>query len=159
MNAEHTDSVNAKAGLRRDQRGAVLVEFVVVLVPRLTIFFVFTQLSAVAIAKLRFKHATVIGARAAAVFSNSGDNCPECSGSGQSEVNAAVRAALQGSGVTVLSASVQDSSNRDDPYNLVQVRVTGVYNCTVPLGRVICGGMLPFTETKSMPHQGARYRL
>lgn len=147
----------AKAGLRRDQRGAVLAEFVVVLVPLLTIFFVFTQLSAIAIAKLRFKHATVIGARAAAVMSNSGDNCPGCDGQGA--VGAGVRAALQGSGVTVLTVNIQDSSNRDDPYNLVQVTVVGRYNCTVPLGRVICGPMLPFTETKSMPHQGARYRL
>lgn len=146
-----------------DQRGAVLAEFVVAIVPLLTIFFVFVQISAISAARLRFKHAAVIGARAAAVFSNQGDNCPECSGDGSGEVNAAVRSALGSAGrnMSGVSAEVNDRSNRNDPYGLVTVTVTGRYQCGVPLGRIICGtgGSVTFTERKSMPHQGALYKL
>jgi hypothetical protein len=151
-----------RKNLRDDKRGAVLAEFVVVLVPLLTIFFVFVQISAIAAARIRFKHAAVIGARAAAVFSNKGDNCPECQGDGSGEVNAAVRAALgsTNSKITGVSAQVNDRSNRTDPYGLVTVEVTGRYQCGVPLGRIICGGgSVAFTERKSMPHQGALYRM
>ena len=153
---------NDKKNLLRDQRGAVLAEFVVAIVPLLTIFFVFVQISAISAARIRFKHAAVIGARAAAVFSNKGDNCPECSGDGSGEVNAAVRAALGSAGRSMsgVSADVNDRSNRSDPYGLVTVTVTGRYQCGVPLGRIICGGgSVTFTERKSMPHQGALYRM
>jgi len=155
--------MNEKNDLLRDQRGAVLAEFVVAIVPLLTIFFVFVQLSAIAAARLRFKHAAVVGARAAAVFSNAGDNCPECEGGGGDDVNQAVRAALGSTApkFTGLAADVTDRSSRRDPYGLVTVQVTGRYQCSVPLGRVICGinGSVPFTERKSMPHQGALYRM
>ena len=147
--------------LLRDQRGAVLAEFVVALVPLLTIFFVFVQISAIAAARIRFKLAAVIGARAAAVFSNKNNNCPECQSDGANEVNAAVRAAL-GTQARALNASatVDDRSNRSEPYGLVTVTVTGQYQCGVPLGKVICsGGSVTFTERKSMPHQGALYKM
>lgn len=152
---------NDDNNLLTDERGAVLAEFVVALVPLITIFFVFVQISAIAAARIRFKHAAVIGARAAAVFSNKGDNCPECQGDGTSEVNAAVRAALGSAGRSInASATVNDRSNRSDPYGLVTVTVTGQYQCGVPLGKIICGGgSVTFTERKSMPHQGALYKM
>lgn len=150
-------------GLIHDQRGAVLAEFVVAIVPLLTIFFVFVQISAIAAARIRFKHSAVIAARAAAVFSNQGNNCPECTSTGESEVNAAVRSALGSAGAKMqgVSANVTDRSNRTDPYGLVTVEVTGQYQCSVPLGRIICGtdSAVTFTERKSMPHQGALYKL
>lgn len=157
-----------KRSLRTDTRGAVLAEFVVAIFPLLTIFFVFVQISAVSIAKLMVKHSAVIGARAAAVFSNKRDNCPECTGNGEGEVNGAVRAALvnwQGKFSSV-SAFVDDNSSRDigsnegyGPYGMVTVTVRAAYTCEVPIGRLICpGGTLTITEIKSMPHQGARYK-
>jgi hypothetical protein len=149
-------------GLLHDKRGAVLAEFVVAIVPLLTIFFVFVQISAIAAARIRFKHVAIIGARAAAVFSNRGDNGPECQGDGSGEVTAAVRAGLGSASrnVTGVSASVNDRSNRTDPFGLVTVTVTGNYQCGVPLGKIICGGgSVTFTERKSMPHQGAIYRM
>jgi hypothetical protein len=146
--------------LRRDQRGAVLAEFVITFIPLMSCFFVFLQLSLVASARLRLKHAAVIGARAAAVFSNVNDNCPECCGSGQAEIEAGVRAAIgTPSNLAVSSVEVNDQSSRNDPYGLVSVTVTGRYQCGVPLGKIICGeSTTTFVETKSMPHQGARYR-
>jgi hypothetical protein len=162
-----TNESGKKKSLRTDTRGAVLAEFVVAIFPLLTVFFVFLQISAVSIAKLMVKHSAVIGARAAAVFSNKGNNCPECTGDGEGEVNAAVRAALvnwQGKFSNV-SASVNDTSTDQagdqgfGPYGLVTVTVRASYKCEVPVGRVICpGGVLTITEIKSMPHQGARYK-
>jgi hypothetical protein len=168
MGAKKKQASSRKTSLKTDTRGAVLAEFVVAIFPLLTIFFVFLQISAVSVAKLMVKHSAVIGARAAAVFSNKRDNCPECSGDGVAEVNGAVRAALvnwQGKFGSV-TATVDDASSRDKgsnegygPYGLVTVTVRASYRCEVPVGRLICpGGNLSITEIKSMPHQGARYK-
>lgn len=156
-----------KKSLKTDTRGAVLAEFVVAIFPLLTIFFVFVQLSALSIAKLLTKHAAVVGARAAAVFSNKNDNCPECQGDGSGDVNSAVKSALvnwQGRFSSV-STTVDDTSTRErgdegfGPYGLVTVTVRARYSCQVPVGKLICpGGSVTITEIKSMPHQGARYR-
>lgn len=146
---------------RGHRRGAVLAEFVVALVPLLTIFFVFVQLSAIAAARLRFKHAAVIGARCAAVYSNKNKTCPECQGDGETEVNAAVRAGLgsEGRAYASVSTTIDDRSSAGDPYGLVTVNATAEYRCGVPLGRIICGTdfATTFTEKKSLPHQGANY--
>lgn len=154
--------MKGSAGLLADKRGAVLVEFAVVLMPLLTTFFVFLQLSAITVARLRFKHGTVVAARAAAVFSNQHDNCPECSGDGKSEIENAARAGVgNNSGIRITNVQVDDRSTKDDSqngqYGPVTVTVTGRYTCGVPLGKVICIGMRPFEEKKTMPRQGARY--
>jgi len=156
-----------KKSLKTDTRGAVLAEFVVAIFPLLTIFFVFVQLSALSIAKLLTKHSAVVGARAAAVFSNKNDNCPECSGDGSADVNAAVKSALVNwnGRFSSVNATINDTSTRekgndgDGPYGLVTVTVRARYTCAVPVGKLICpGGGVTITEIKSMPHQGARYR-
>lgn len=157
----------AEKSLLTDKRGAVLAEFVVAIMPLLTVFFVFVQISALSIAKLLVKHSAVVGARAAAVFSNKNDNCPECQGDGVAEVNGAVRSALVNwqDRFSSVNATVDDRSNRDKgdegfgPYGLVTVTVRARYQCKVPLGKMICpGGELTITEIKSLPHQGARYK-
>jgi hypothetical protein len=145
-----------------DKRGAVLAEFVLVLVPLMTTFFVFLQLSAIAVARLRFKHGTVVAARAAAVYSNQHGNCPECSGDGKSEIENAARAGVgANSQIRITKVEIEDRSTKDDSqngqYGPVTVKVTGRYTCRVPLGKIICVGMKPFEETKTMPRQGARY--
>lgn len=160
--------------LHRDQRGAVLIEFVVAVVPLLTIFFVFVQLSAIAAATLMVKHSAVVGARAAAVYSNVNDNVPEgCSDDGKQRIADGVRVALGRWAPSITTEvevtdrssrwedSEEDSSpNVDGPYDLVTVRVTAHYRCEVPLGRLICPrGSKTIVQTKSMPHQGARYRI
>lgn len=155
--------------LKTDTRGAVLAEFVIAIIPLLTVFFVFVQISALSIAKLLVKHSTIVGARAAAVFSNQHENCPECTSDGRAVVTAAVRSALVNwqSKFTSVTADVEDNSSReigDDqgygPYGLVTVRVEARYKCEIPLGKVICSGggnTVLIRETKTMPHQGARY--
>jgi hypothetical protein len=141
----------------------VLAEFVVAIVPLLTIFFVFVQISSIAAARIRFKHAAVIGARCAAVSSNKNNTCPECKGDGEAKVNDAVRAGLGSTAAksyTGIRATVNDRSSERDPYGLVTVTATASYTCAVPLGRIICGagGAVTFTERKSLPHQGANYK-
>jgi hypothetical protein len=152
----------ARAKRRAHQRGAVLAEFVVAIVPLLTIFFVFVQLSAISVARIRFKHAAVIGARCAAVYSNKNHTCPECEGDGEAEVTEAVRTGLGSTAraYSDISASVADGSSERDPYGLVTVTATAKFQCAVPLGRLICGtsSEVPFTERKSLPHQGALYK-
>lgn len=154
-----------KKSLHKDQRGAVLAEFVIVLLPMLTTFFVFAQLAAMASARLMLKHSAVVAARAASVYSNSGDNVPEASGAdGRGDVQSAAQAALGtwNRSFTGVSVAVNDTSTRgddDNQYDLVTVTVSATYRCQVPLGKIICGGgTRAMQDTKSMPHQGARYR-
>jgi len=78
--------------LVKDQRGAVLAEFVVAIFPLLTIFFVFVQLSMLAVSSLIVKHSAVVGARAASVFANEHQNVPEqCGDDGRAKIDSAVR--------------------------------------------------------------------
>jgi Flp pilus assembly protein TadG len=158
------NEMEREGSLARDTRGAVLVEFVVAIFPLLTIFFVFVQLSAIAVAALMTKQAGVVAARAAAVYSNTKNNVPEaCGDDGQKKIEEAVTAAL-GPWAKKMTTEVEvtDTSSRKEPdgvYDLVTVRVTARYRCEVPLGRIICpGGTKTIIETKSMPHQGARYK-
>lgn len=161
-------SKKERKSLRTDTRGAVLAEFVVAIFPLLTVFFVFVQISAVSIAKLMVKHSAVIASRAAAVYANGKKNCPECQGDGASEINASAKAALVNwqnkfssvsATVDTDSSTNQKGNDGDGPYGLVTVTVRARYKCEVPVGKVICpGGTLLITETKSMPHQGARYK-
>jgi uncharacterized membrane protein YgcG len=152
-------------GLAKDTRGAVLAEFVVAIFPLLTIFFVFVQLSMLAISSLIVKHSAVVGARAAAVFSNQNQNVPElCGDNGTAKIEEAVRAAVgpwQDRISTTVSVRDQSSRSEDDGvYDLVTVTVTARVRCAVPVGKIICGAGFTkqIVDVKSMPHQGARYR-
>jgi uncharacterized membrane protein YgcG len=150
--------------LKDDKRGAVLVEFVVAFVPLMTVFFVYVQLTQLAVARLLEKHSPVVGARPAAVYHNEKQNVPEmCGDNGKAKVDSAVTAALgHWSDRITTTTNITDTSNRDSDgvYNLVTVKVNAVVRCRVPLGRLMCpGGMAIFSDTKSMPHQGARYKV
>lgn len=150
--------------LAKDQKGAVLAEFVVAIFPLLTIFFVFVQLSMLAVSAIIVKHSAVVGARAASVFANEHQNVPEqCGDDGAGKINQAVQAALgPWSDRISTSVTVRDQSSRredDGVYDLVTVTVTAQVRCAVPIGKVICGGgTKEIVDTKSMPHQGARYQ-
>lgn len=147
----------------KTRRGAVLVEFVVALVPLLTMFFGFVQLSKIAAARLMVKHAAIVGARCAAVTTNEKKNTPgQKEGANVDDTQRAVKAALgpwwnQG-GVTAVDVTIDDKSTRDDPYDWVEVKVRATYACRVPMGILVCGGRSKILEeTYKMPHQGAVY--
>lgn len=150
--------------LARDTRGAVLAEFCIALVPLLTTFFSFVQLSKIATARLVVKHSAIVGARAAAVMTNGANNNPGTKeGTNEEDVTNGVKAALgtwwsKSGGIKSVAVQVNDSSTREDPFDWVEVRVSATYECNVPMGFIACGGKtMRLQETYRMPHQGAIY--
>jgi Flp pilus assembly protein TadG len=156
--------------LHEDRRGAVLVEFMVAIFPLLTTFFVSLQVMQLASARLMVKHATILGARAAAVFANTAGVTPDQpTGLNQDKIENAVMGALGpfSQSVTV-KVRVDDKATCDDPYGPVTVKVEGTVRCVVPLGQTICLGRAPFggasrasvvfKDSVTMPHQGAKYK-
>ena len=151
--------------LLRDRRGAVLVEFIVALMPMMMTFFGFAEVSKIYAAKLGCKHAAITAARAAAVMSNAHENNPGAEGSGEEQIKAAAGAALGpwiGTGaISSVNVTVSDKSSKSDPYGPVKVKVTARYNCKMPMmGRVVCpqGGKMTMAYEATMPHQGAKYK-
>ena len=155
----------------RDQRGAVIAEFVIAVVPLMMVFFGFLQVSKPFTVSLGVRHAAVIAVRAAAVYSNRANNNPGAEGDGQSQARQAAGAALgpwiaDGS-ISSVDVTVDDRSSRQDPYGPVQVQVSASYNCKVPMmGRIICSGGRKRISTQNMagfsaqmPHQGAKYEV
>jgi hypothetical protein len=150
--------------VHRDVRGAVLVEFLVALMPLMTTFSCIVQVTQTAMAKLVVMHAAIVGTRAAAVISNKNNNTPDQpKGDNKKEIEAGVRVALGpwATHMESLVVKVDDQSSCDDPFGMVKVTVTAKHRCSIPLGgRLVCGAVgasLPLEQTYAMPHQGARY--
>ena len=151
--------------LNADKRGAVLVEFLVALMPLMITFSCFVQITEMATAKLVLKHSAVVGARAAAVISNKNNNTPDQpKGANQADIEAGVKAALGPwlPHMQSVQVKVEDSSSCDDPYGMVKVTVTVQHKCEVPFGgRLLCGavgGTHTMKQAYGFPHQGARYK-
>jgi Flp pilus assembly protein TadG len=152
--------------LGRDRKGAVLAEFMLAIVPVLTMFFTFVQLSRVASARLVVKHSAIVGARAAAVIANGKNNTPDQEKkTNEDQITTGVKAALgpwwsKPGGITSVIVKVTDTSSRADPYNWVEVKVSATYACRVPMGFLACAGPSKLiVETFKMPHQGALYEM
>lgn len=144
-------------GFVRDNRGAVLAEFVIALAPMLTAFFVFLQIGQVYLASLMTRHAANMGARAAAVVlpPNPGNvGAPE-------DVDVAVHAALGRFDEHFPRVAVEKTP-APAPFELVAVEVRAQYKCGVPLGaRIVCGadGLIEIPAIVSrFPNQGAQYK-
>jgi Flp pilus assembly protein TadG len=156
-------SVSPVKRLHTDKKGAVLVEFLVAVMPLMITFSSFVQVAQVATARIVVKHSAIVAARAAAVISNGHNNTPDQEkGDNQSEIESAVNAALGPWADTMDSVQVQvdDKSSGDDPYGMIQVTVTTQYHCSVPFGAsIVCkaGGARTITQKASFPHQGACY--
>lgn len=150
--------------LHRDERGAVLVEFLVALMPLMITFSSFVQLSQIATARVVVKHATIVGARAAAVMSNKNHNTPDQKGDGATDIKEGVNAAL-GPWVRTMKqvdVEVDDQSSCSDPYGMVSVTVKADYRCSVPFGGfLLCGtsgGKHSIAYKIGFPHEGARFK-
>ena len=148
-----------------------MAEFVIAVIPLMMTFFGFMQVSKIFAAGLGVRHAAVIAARTASVYSNRANNNPGAKGDGMAEATQAAGVVLapwiaDGS-ISSVTAEVDDRSSRDDPYGPVQVQVTATYRCNVPMmGRIICPGGRKTISTKNMagfsaqmPHQGAKYEV
>lgn len=161
---ERTPLVTPLAKLHADKKGAVLVEFLIALMPLMITFSCFVQLSQMATAKLVIKHSAIVGARAAAVISNKHNNTPDQpKGDNMADIEAGVHAALGpwDKQMATVTVKVEDSSSCDDPYGMVKVTVTAAHKCLVPFGgRLMCGAVgatHTMQQAYAMPHQGARY--
>src|SRR5438105_4177930 len=103
-----TEKKGKPQGLHKDQRGAVLVEFLVAFMPLMITFSSFVQLAQITTARLVTKHATIVAARAAAVISNEHNNTPDAKkGKNQDEIEAAVQAGLGPWGQTMTNVKVE----------------------------------------------------
>ncbi|NOU31382.1 MAG: hypothetical protein HOO96_26080 [Polyangiaceae bacterium] len=152
----------AKSTIVGNQRGAVLAEFVVALVPLLTTFFCLVQLGKLYAANLALKHAAMCAARAATVIAKPPTMNPGATGD-PNEIELAAYAAL-GNFYTnggFHDVTVKVTLPSGDPHGVVTVDVTATYDCDVPLGgRITCfagGGTKTKTESASLPLQGAQY--
>ncbi len=159
---------------RSGQRGAVVVEHTVALVPLLLTFFCFIQVTKVHAVDLALRYAAVSSARAAAVISNVNDDNPNARGD-VGDVTLAAEIALlpwiESGAISDVKVDVLDRSSRADPNGPVTVKVSARYACQVPLGKLVCLPSWPGTLGKTegpifvvrqaeatLPHQGARYR-
>jgi hypothetical protein len=137
-------------------KGAVLVEFVVVIFPLLALFFTSVQAAAAYSASLRLRHAAIIGVRAAAVILPPN---PGAVGT-EADIDRAVDAALGTTRASFVYVHVKKTP-APRARELVTVEITAEYRCGVPLGgRVMCGAdgvttMGPIVVR--YPNQGAEY--
>jgi len=134
----------------RHHRGAVLIEFLVAIIPMLMIFFSIAQISALGYTSLLVHHAAYVAARAYAVVH------PGIYDSGPpSDVQSAaglVLARVPGN----LSVTTRDVDPMSE--QLATTTVTLDYPCGVPLGAMlVCGASMRRTLTAqaSFPNQGS----
>jgi Flp pilus assembly protein TadG len=162
VKAQNTASGSLRK-LHKDRKGAVLVEFLVAVMPLMITFSSFVQVAQVATARLVVKHSAIVAARAAAVITNAHNNTPDQKkGDNKDVIEASVRAALGPWAKTMDSIQVEidDQSSGGDPYGMVQVTVTAEYHCSVPFGStIVCkgGGARTIKMKAAFPHQGACY--
>lgn len=146
-----------KRGLRKDRRGAAVVEFAIAILPVLITFFGMFQWGILAYVHLIVKHGAFVAARAEAVI------YPHMPDSGPAEgVHKAVmmlfkHVTLVKPGDVTIDASLPGPM--DQTMDRVTVKVD--YKCGVPLGDWIAcgkGKRYQFSETASFPNQGSYYQ-
>lgn len=144
-------------------RGAVLVEFVITIVPVLMMTFGWLQLSWLYTANLLVKRSANACVRAAVVIDNSTGINPGKQGTEEDVDRAAEMAANPEPGrktFSHLECNWHVEADETNPFGTVTATVTADYDCNVPMGRyIICGADSTKTLTKvsKMPMQGARY--
>lgn len=145
------------------ERGAVLAEFVITVVPLLMMFFGWMQLAWLYTANLLVKHSANACVRAAVVIDpKDGLNPGENGDANQIQKAAEMAAQVQNAGPIFddVRCTFENSASNEDPYGKVTATVTAQYTCGVPMGRfIVCGreSKKTLTGVASLPFQGARY--
>ena len=147
----------------RDDRGAVLAEFVITIVPVLAMTFGWMQLAWIYTANLLVQHSATACARAAAVVDEKPFNPGENGSVAEIQVAAEHAAEVQGGNKIFSSVmcTYSNSATEQDPFGTVHATVTAQFDCRVPMGRfIVCGPASTKTLVKSadLPFQGARYK-
>lgn len=147
--------------LTADRRGAVYVEFLVIIIPLLTFFCCLVQLADMQAAKLIVHHAAYRAARAAVVIYPDDPKHNE-GPTRRSEVEAAAKRVLYAK--KQLSAAEVDfgaEPGAPSPGDRVDMRVSATYTCHWPIANhIVCGlgtGTSRLEASVTMPYQAARY--
>jgi Flp pilus assembly protein TadG len=146
------------------ERGAVLAEFIITVVPLLMMLFGWMQLAWLYTANLLVKHSANACVRAAVVIDGKEGLNPGENGD-VDQIQKAAEAAAEVQGGRPIFASVRctydNQASNDDPYGKVTAKVTAEYRCSVPMGRfIVCGpdSKKTLEGVASLPFQGARYQ-
>jgi len=147
--------------LSTDTRGATLVEFSVIFLPLLCVFFGFTQVAQLYVGHLVFRHAAYSAARMA-IVGPSPMNPGDFVGKAEDPRLAAIEALGIWSRIpdpSIDNVQVTITYPTTDPYGPTKVEVTGTYHCSVPLGRhIMCPAAgVNMKSTVTLPYQGAQY--
>jgi hypothetical protein len=168
--------MSALRALKRDVRGAVYVEFLVVFLPLLTLFLSLVQLAFVEIANLVTKHAAVGAVRAAIVvlpdnpqsYKSNDKGINHAEGERFDVIKTAAKARLLAVSVNPQAdVTFPTSPGGDDNKTVyqvgdtVRVQVTFDYPCRIPIGsRFVCNFLTLHKKLKgeaAMPLQSASY--
>jgi len=155
--------------LHHDGRGAAMVEFIVILVPLMTLFLCTLELSRLAIAHLLLERAAGMAVRACAVIKDQPANC-ETSGTEADRLIelAATDGLSPWSGTNLLVDNVECRTQKPSGQDTLQIQAR--FRCAVPIARdILCSTPRP-TQTGVVPvatravgatarygHQGASY--
>jgi Flp pilus assembly protein TadG len=160
--------------LRRDAKGAVYVEFLIVFLPLFVLFMSLVQFAFVEVANLVTKHAAVTAARAAIVvlpddpafYEEVPVNKP--TGGRKEAIEAAAKARLMAVAVIPTmevkfpsAPGAEDEKTQFAQDDTVRVRVEFDYDCKIPIGnRFVCDLFSLHKKLKAeaaLPLQGAGY--
>lgn len=147
--------------LRKDVRGAAIVEFIAVLPLVITIFFVMVQYGHLLAARLIIQHAAASAVRMA-VVGKSATSPGKFVGTTDDPKLAALESMgswTQIGAPAIDHVEVQTRYTQGDQYGPVTVTLTGTYHCMVPVARrMFCAeGGKTMHVTAILPNQGARY--
>ncbi len=157
----------------RDQRGAIMVEFLIAFLPLFVFFECIIQLTGLTVAKMVIQHSAYVAARAAVVVLPDdpkyygGTQLGVFDGQRRDEIQRAAAIPLTAVRSLVHArVSVQQTASRRGNATgftgqRISVRVQADYRCFVPLASIIvCGsssGERTLTAEASLPYQGAPY--
>jgi len=155
--------------LHHDGRGAAMVEFIVILVPLMTLFLCTLELSRLAIAHLLLERVAGMAVRACAVTKDQPKNCD----GGNAEADrlielAAVSGMASWTETNLLVDSIDCRTEKPSGKDTLQIQAR--FRCVVPIARnILCStprpaspkaesiSIRPVAATASYGHQGARY--
>jgi hypothetical protein len=146
--------LDAGPDLRRDQKGAVIVEFAMAIMPVFFIFFGTLQWCACAYVNLLVRHSAFVAARCEAVVhpqmpdSGPADDC-------KTGINMLLLTALPE------KATIRSTLPTATSQQILTTQVELDFKCKVPLGDVLACGrsrQQHFTASASFPNQGSAYQ-
>ncbi len=165
METDHDTSQQPQSSLKEDQRGAVMVEFLIAFLPIFFSFWCILQSAGVYSAKLVVMHSAYLGARAAGVVladdpkNYGGVGVYSNSGKRKGDIEKAVLMGLIANGslqTTAADIKITGSGRR----GMATVEVSVPYRCGLPVAdKVVCGlgGMTILKSKASFAIHGADY--